>query len=223
MTPYIRQVAELLNESRQWSAETAARLSFLGFIVLPEPIIRRVSRGRQLSPEESAVYSQHAEVAVGLLANIPRMDPFIRIITYQEKRFDGGGWPEDEVRGEALPLESRIIKAVSDFEALVRAGQPKAEALLELKRRPGWYDPQVLAALGLVLGSEASYAARSLGVDALKEGMILAKDVFNLKGNRRLLARGQELSPTLLAFLKKYSQTLGVMEPIEVLSPVKAK
>jgi hypothetical protein len=85
-----------------WQTDAAAMLCLMGFIMLPDTIIAKVERGRPLNAEDAAIYHQHTDVASRLVAHIPRMSGVARIIAYQEKNFDGGGFPVDAVRARTF-------------------------------------------------------------------------------------------------------------------------
>ncbi len=91
---------------------------------------------------------------------------------------------------------------------------------MELKKRTGWYDPQVLAALESVMGIEAKYEARSVTVMELRENMILGEDIKTIRG-LLLISKGQEVTRPILERLKGFHFIPGVQEPFKVVVPVK--
>jgi hypothetical protein len=91
--------------------------------------------------------------------------------------------------------------------------------LKKMKNRSGWYDPNVLAALEVVIGVEAEHNIRAITVGEMKEKMILAEDVLTQEGEL-LLSKGQEISQQQSDLLKKYAQTSGLKEPIRVMVPI---
>ncbi len=218
VTHYVTEIVRLLGEDQVWQYETAAMLSQIGCVTLPVHVVRKVVKGRPLSSEETKIYAKHPEIAAELVSNIPRLDEISEMIAYQEKRFDGSGPPEDDRRQEGIPLGARILKVVLDFDALVFSGDSKGRALVKLKERAGWYDPAVLTALEMALGVEAKYETLDVGVYGLKEGMILAEDVVG--GEKKLLAKGQELSGTIIKYIRNYHRAVGVDEPIKVIVPL---
>lgn len=216
ITRYVRQIASQMCLSEVWQFETAAMLSQIGWIILQEETLKKIYRGASLTGEEEQVFKMHPSIASSLIAKIPRMEKIAEIINYQEKRFDGSGIPNDSRRGDQIPLGGRILKVILDFDALQVAGDSKEKALDQLKQRSGWYDPEVVAALGAVIGLEAKYQLRNVAVQELKENMILAEDVKTLKG-LLLISKGQEVSRTLLEGLNKFASSPGIQEPIHVI------
>lgn len=221
IAPYVRRMSRLAGDPSPWQTDAAAMLCLMGFIMLPDAIIARVDRRRALGPEDAAVYQQHAEVAAKLVANIPRMGGVARIIAYQEKNFDGSGFPVDEVRGKDIPLGARILRVVLEFDRAVSAGQSKPEAYNTLKQGVGLYDPDVVEVLGEVLGDERKYVIAQVGLRALRERMILAEDMFVTRGGQqvKVLPKGYELSSVSLEHIFKLARYDAVTEPLKVIVP----
>ncbi|MHC1790365.1 HD domain-containing phosphohydrolase [Solidesulfovibrio sp.] len=221
IAPYVRPLSRACGDPVPWQTEVAVMLCLMGYIILPEAIISRVERGRALSAEDAAVYRQHAEVAARLVANIPRMGPVAKAIAFQEKNFDGSGFPEDAPRGKDLPLGARILRVLLDFDRLVSAGQAKAEAYKALRQTSGLYDPDVLAALGEVLGEEGKYVIVKMALKKLRDKMILAEDMFVVRGGKevKVLPKGYELSSVSLEHIAKLARYDSITDPIRVIIP----
>jgi HD-GYP domain-containing protein (c-di-GMP phosphodiesterase class II) len=209
-----------MGQLEEWQIETAAMLSQIGWILLPEETLKKIYGGLKLTGEEERIFQMHPSIASGLIGKIPRMENIAEIISYQEKHFDGSGIPADSRRGDQIPLGARILKVVLDFDALEFSGSSKAKALDQLKQRSGWYDPKVLTALEMLIGIEAKYQVRSVNVRDLEETMILAEDVKTVMG-LLLISKGQEVSRPLLERLKNFVITPGVQEPIRVIVALK--
>lgn len=219
ITRYACQIAAEMRVAEMWQIETAAMLSQIGCIILPEETLQKVCKGSKLTPEESQIYNMHVSIASDLISKIPRMENIAKIILYQEKHYDGSGIPPDTCSGENIPLSSRILKVCLDFDALLGYGLSKGKALFHLRQRPGWYDPKVLTALEQVIGLEARYEVKTLKVQQLQENMILAEDVRNNKGVL-LITKDQVLTRPLLLHLQNFAISTGVKEPIRVFVPI---
>ena len=74
-----------------------------------------------------------------------------RIVLHHHESFDGNGYPNG-LKGEDIPIESRIISVVDAFHAIVsnrcyREGRPIEVAFMELEKASGTqFDPQVVKA-----------------------------------------------------------------------------
>ena len=213
-------IARQLGLNELWQLETAARLSQLGCITLPEETLKKVYQGEALSTEEQQVFAMHPFVASDLLQKIPRMDEIARTIAHQEAHFDGYGVGSNQIGGAEIPLGSRILKAALDFEALEVSGTSKADALAELHRRTGWYDPEVLAALEQAVATEIAFSQEQVGLAGLTEGMLVGEDIHTTDG-RLLVKRGARVTEPFIRRLESFARTHGVREPITVLVPQK--
>jgi len=219
---YVRETALCMGVPDVWQLETAAMLSQIGCVTLPQEALRKLYQGKELTGEEAQLFDMHPIVASDLLVNIPRLQEICEIIAYQEKHFDGSGVPRDSRRGQDIPLGARVLKIVLDLDMLETRGSSKAEALAQLKQRSGWYDPAVVAVLEEAIGVERRYERRRVFVKELAETMIFAEDVRSARGVL-LISRGNEVTRTLSERLKNLSRTAEIREPIQVLVPVEGQ
>jgi diguanylate cyclase (GGDEF)-like protein len=88
-----------------------ALLQDLGKLSLPDSIIRK--RGR-LDDEERALMMTHPVVAADLLAHFKPLADLAPLVRAHHEWFNGDGYP-DGLRGEAIPLETRLISIVNAF------------------------------------------------------------------------------------------------------------
>ncbi|MBN2318380.1 MAG: response regulator [Acidobacteria bacterium] len=211
-------IASQMGIADYWQIETAAMLSQIGYATLPENTVRKMQSGQDLSGEEERIVFSHPKVAAGLLAHIPRLEEVSRIVACQLKNYDGTGFPKEGAGGDAIPLGARILKVVLDFHTLEDRGCRKAEALDEMKKIPGKYDPSVLKALKDVLDIENEYTARDVSVAELMPGMVLSEDLRTAQG-LLLIARGNEISKVLIEKLKNFSGRAVINEPFRVFVP----
>lgn len=216
---HVKKIASHMGLSDVWKLETAAMLSQLGCVTLPQETLKKLYQGQALTEAELRLFNMHPIVTSDLLAKIPRMQEVAEIIAYQEKHFDGTGAPRSSCKGEAIPLGARLLKVVLDFDMLEAAGLPKNEALNQMQQRSGWYDPSVVKALQTVIRAEARYQMVAVTLRELVENMILAEDVIALKG-QLLISRGHEVSRPLIERLKAFAETAGIKEPIRVIVPL---
>jgi response regulator RpfG family c-di-GMP phosphodiesterase len=215
---YVREIAFALKLPESWQLETATMLSQIGLIMLPEATLKKIYHGQLLDPEETQLFDMHPCIARDLLKHIPRLEEVADIITYQAKGFDGSGVPHDGRAGEQLPIGSRILKVVLDFDTLEAAGRPRSVALQELKNRSGRYDPEILTALETILWIEDRFEVQEITLREVKDGMIFDADVYT-KTQVLLVPKGQEVSPLIRRRLVGFAAAMGLKEPLRVLVP----
>lgn len=220
--PFVRTLARGTGGCDPWSLETATMLSTLGFLVVPEDIRKEALEGKHLSPRKQEAYIEHATFAGKLLSGIPRLEDISRILAYQEKHYDGSGPPGDDLAGKDLPLGSRILKVVNDFDLLTSGGEDQGKAFAKLKARKGHYDPDVLRELGKTLGDSALYVRRKVYLHGLEVGMILARDVYAHDNGKKfkIMRKGQQVTETALDyFFNMADKYLDKSRPFEILEP----
>ena len=219
---YAREIGLVMKIPEIWQLETAAMLSQIGFILLPEEALKKIYHGQQLTPEETQLLDMHPFIASDLLQNIPRLEAIAKIIAYQEKHFDGTGIPVDAVRREEIPPGARILKVALDFDTLQTVGDSKSKAIAQLKQRAGWYDPAVVTALEAVVWIEGKFQVRVIPLRELQDNMILDDDVWTTSGIL-LIAKGQEVNQMIRKRLHNFAETAGVREPLQVLVPLRER
>jgi hypothetical protein len=158
-------------------------------------------------------------VGSSLLAQIPRMEGVARAILYQNKNFDGSGFPEDTVAGEAIPAGARMLKILVDIARLESGGLGRVDALAKMRARSGTYDPRLLDALEHSSGpaawasSDPTAAATTVAFADLRVGHVLRGNL-ETKGNMLLVTAGNRITPMLLHRLRNFSALYGIQEPI---------
>lgn len=212
---YATDISRQLGITNLWLIETAAMLSQIGCVLLPEETIQKLYQGQQLSPDESQLFDMHPGIAANLISKIPRMQPVADIIALQDKRFDGSDSPKGSPKGKDIPLGARILKVVLDFDMLESKGFSQEKALNQLKLQWKWYDPSVLKAMELFFEGKSKYVVKKIPLASLRAGMLLFEDVTNIQG-QLLISRGEEVSPMLIKRLKNFAVKTKIKEPIFV-------
>lgn len=124
----------------------AAELHDVGKIAIPERILRKRSA---LTAVERELIRNHTVVGERILASAPAMVPVARLVRASHERWDGDGYP-DRLKGEEIPLGSRIIAVCDAFDAMVsrkpyRPSLDSGEALRELRQCAGTqFDPTLV-------------------------------------------------------------------------------
>ena len=144
------------------------------------------------------------------------MEKVAEIIRYMDKNFDGTGIPKDDIRGDKIPLGSRILKVAVDFDTINNELHDPLKSIQHLKERSQYYDPKILEALNNALYGKKEPKIRYLKLDELKPGMKLEQDIKTLKG-RLLISSGHQLNEVTIRKLLAYREIEKIPEPIKVL------
>jgi hypothetical protein len=209
-----------LPDSWQW--ESAALLSAIGCINLPSETIRARFNGEALSPELEEKYLVASASGADLLGSIPRLEALTDAIRYQEKYFDGSGYPLDSARGTEIPLGARLIRPLADMDAIETAGTTAAQAWLQIKNFSQRYDSEILEAIGRIIEDQGNQKVQSVSVTALTDDMILASDLYTSTGSL-LVSKGQSTTAGVRRHLLYYLDENLIGPSVEILVPEDAE
>ena len=138
-----------LNEKTTDLVYYAGLLQNIGKITLPESLFTKQGK---LSKDEWKKLQNHPNVGVNLLMNINFLSEVIPYIHYHKERWDGGGEPEG-LKGNSIPLGSRIIAVADAYTAMTsersyRRAMTKEQAVKVIESEAGIkWDPSVVDAL----------------------------------------------------------------------------
>jgi len=134
--------------------ELGALFHDIGKIGIPEAIL---SKPGPLTAAEREVVQSHPELGEKIIAPIDRLEEVRPIVRHCHERYDGAGYP-DRLKGEDIPVESRIILVCDAYHAMTtdrpyRRKLPEEEALRRLEEGAGTqFDPRVVEVCRRVLG-----------------------------------------------------------------------
>jgi len=220
-----KEVAKAMKVTNIWEMEMAIMLSRIAYITLPTETLSKVYLDQMLSSTEQETVMHLPEIGQKLLTNIPRLQRVAKIILYQNKNFDGSGFPLDSVSGENIPLESRILRVLHDIATLKKAEGLNAKKLTKrLYENEHFYDPRVLE----VVVWYFTYNEREMpmtppqnaNLSELKAGQILVSNAVNTK-EILLLKSGLQLTDAHIAQLNNYNAVDIVKQPLRIVSPMK--
>ncbi|RON18273.1 two-component system response regulator [Pseudomonas brassicacearum] len=174
-------------------------------------------------------YRSYPKQSESLLMTLDPMKDAARLILHHQERWDGSGFP-DKLKGEAIPLGSRLLKLAVDFIELQRGlilerQMNSGEALVYIRSYAGrLYDPglvedfiQVCAAY-LSDVSLADPTVKVLTTRELAAGMILARNL-NADNGMLLLNAGKVLNGPLVEKLIAFEAMEGAKYSIFVKVP----
>jgi len=200
------------------SLRTAARLHELGIVSLP----RDETVEEALDEGKSRPVTSHPMVAEMLLKGFAGFKSVAEIIRHMHENVDGSGKPDGLV-GEGIPMGSRILSVASFYDHFMVA-HPDSSILEILKRveqsNGTWFDENVVSFLSdYALSQSQSGDERTLScsVFALKEGMVLASDIYSESGIN-LLRKGTVLDRDMVNKILKFNNVDPVAGQVQVKS-----
>jgi response regulator RpfG family c-di-GMP phosphodiesterase len=200
------------------SLRTAARLHELGIVSLPrdETVEEALDEGR------SRPVTSHPMVAEMLLKGFAGFEPVAELIRHMHENVDGSGKP-DGLAGEQIPLGSRILSAASFYDHYMVAHPDSSilEVLKKVEQSNGtWFDENVVSFLSdyaLSQGQSSDEKTLSCSVFALKEGMVLASDIYSESGIN-LLRKGTVLDRDMVSKILNFNNVDPIAGQIQVKS-----
>lgn len=136
---------------------TAAVLHDVGKIGIPDSILLKPGR---LNEREMEIMRSHSLIGARLLRTAGFSEDAVTIVRHLHERYDGWGYPEG-LRGEAIPLGSRILAVADAYEAMTsdrvyRSALNTDDAVTELVRCSNvQFDPKIVEAFIAVHDSGA--------------------------------------------------------------------
>jgi response regulator RpfG family c-di-GMP phosphodiesterase len=217
----IRTLGSTVGATDFWGLELAAMLAQIGHVTIPPELLIKKKTGQSVSEIEKDMLSRVPRIGYSLLAHIPRLEGVARTVLYQNKCFDGSGFPRDSIAGTQIPVGARLLKVLTDLVQVESGGMARAKALEVLKKREGWYDPAVLDAAFLCFASNTLHSksmqrsACFVAAKDLQVGQILLSDIL-MDNGALLIKAGNWISETILERIRNFAKLKGIREPIQV-------
>ncbi len=154
---YVKELAKrmgLSKQDQQFIYYTAI-IHDIGKIGIPDSIL---SKPDALDKDEMKIMMTHAEKGGEILADFESLPGASEIVRHHHERYDGTGYP-DGLKGEEIPLFSRIISVADGFDAMTsdrcyRKRLPMGLVVEELKASAGTqYDPKIVKCMLDILES----------------------------------------------------------------------
>lgn len=127
-----------LSDEQVEVAVTAGRIHDVGKITVPDAVLLKPGK---LSEKEFEAMKHHAARGEHIAKNSRVLRHVASVIRAHHERYGGNGYP-DGLRGDAIPLEARIVAVADTFDALTssrvyRPMRPWTDAIAELRRVAG--------------------------------------------------------------------------------------
>lgn len=184
---HVRRVVEIslavgeelgLSPEEKETLHLAAILHDVGKIGIRDVVLLKQG---PLTPEEFDQIREHPQLGAEILAPIKQLEAVIPAVRYHQERCDGRGYPEG-LKGEEIPLASRIIAVADTFDAMTtdRPYRPRISdeaAIEEIGRCAGsQFDPKVVEAFmrACRAGRISSEALQALEKEVGERGVALS-------------------------------------------------
>ena len=147
---YAVATAEALNLAPEQVAviSAAALLHDIGKVGIPDHVLNKEGK---LLDEEWELLKQHPRLSATIVGHVPSLAACLAAVRHHHERWDGNGYPSG-LKGEAIPIEARILTVTDAFEAMIserpyRKALTFKQAVAELEKCSGTqFDPKVVHA-----------------------------------------------------------------------------
>jgi diguanylate cyclase (GGDEF)-like protein/putative nucleotidyltransferase with HDIG domain len=125
--------------------QAAAVLHDIGKLAVPEPIVSKVGK---LTPEEFEKLKIHPLVGAEILGQVGFPYPVVPLVLAHHEKWDGSGYPYG-LKGEAIPLGSRILAAIDYLDTLLSDSAMSLDDAMDLvvKQTNKGFDAKVVEVL----------------------------------------------------------------------------
>lgn len=127
-----------LDDDKMYELELSALFHDIGKIGIPDNVLNKPAR---LEEAEFQIMKKHPEKSGEILSEFEGLEHIAKNARHHHERIDGRGYP-DGLKGEEIPLFSRIILIADTFDAMTstrpyRQGLPYEVAFEELRQFSG--------------------------------------------------------------------------------------
>lgn len=148
VSDYCESIAKAMNFSEKEikDIKTVGIIHDIGKIMVPPQVINKPDK---LTDEELYLVRRHPEIGYQMLKMVEDYAHLAENILYHHERWDGNGYPVG-IKGEKIPLISRIIAVADAYEAMTgtrpyKKTRSKEEAVEELIKNAGTqFDPEIV-------------------------------------------------------------------------------
>ena len=203
-------VANALQLRDIWHIEIAAMLSQLGAISLNDETLEKLYFGAELTEQESDAVKQMPAMTHQLLDNIPRLEKVVKLLDEVEvaKTHDK----------TSITMQAQILSFAIDLEEMESRGTNLELAIDTIGSRKNTYSAEILAAFSACFSEkEQRDNICEIPVLGLKEGMIVAQDIYTTAG-ALLVTRGFEVTQSFTSKVQSFKKNY-LKEPLRVIIP----
>ena len=195
----VSKVSHAIGLHNVWQVKSAAMLTHMGYITLPDQVLDNYYAGRHLTDVEATMMRSQTESTTKLLEKIPRMEPVIKII----HQYPTSRNTVPVQNGDPLLLSANILHAVIELDRMTSCGISRNEALGFLAGKSDEFNADVVAALKTIKLEMEEGLRRVVMVDQLANGMIIDEDIVT-KDGMLLVPKGYVVNDTVRQRLRNF-------------------
>lgn len=215
---HVSRCVNLLGVQDAWRYEALSMLCLVGLVSMPAEAIKAINQGQRLDANHVQMYNYHPELAFQLLSKIPRMEDIANSIRFQNKNFNGSGFPDLEMSGSEIPVASRLLKVIIDFDHNESLHGNTELAIKKLDAKSGiYYDPKLVELFKKSLGYITHFNEELISVNDLNTDMVLARDIVSQTG-ALLVSKGISTTDAVISRLQSLYRSKSITEQIFIVA-----
>jgi response regulator RpfG family c-di-GMP phosphodiesterase len=190
----------------------AAQLFQLGKLAVNDDLV--AMKINEMNEKQIRTYNKHSVKGADLLLPLNSLDYAANIIRHQNENIDGSGYP-DGLKNKAIPLGSRILRIVIDYQQILNGLYFKDtyspnDALDFMGRYSGKkYDKALLNLytkfIAQLTKTEGIQHDHLINIENLNAGMIVSRDLVTNDG-LLLITKGSTLNATVIHRLEELQE-----------------
>lgn len=203
-----KQLGEFTDEE-MLDLEMAANLCYVGKMFLPDSQIKKpISINGEPA---TSLMGQVPIIARDVLQDISRFKYVTKIVYHIFENFDGSGFPQ-RLQSWQIPMASRIIRVVLDFEELMKLSRQGVNQVIEVMKLTGrrFYDHRIVTLLEQYQAfrqiSEDYSKEKAIRIDELSDGMVVTRDIMTNFGIK-LVPPGVRLDKKIIRSILMHNQS----------------
>jgi response regulator RpfG family c-di-GMP phosphodiesterase len=207
-----------LDEKTMRELVLAAKLRELGKAGLSDELLHKSRQMR--SESEKNLYERYPVWGGIVLGGMPGLRGSASMIYHHLEKFDGTGHPNN-LKGEAIPIGSRILHIAATFEVVATDVDGSTKTAMEILERGAnrEFDPYLVKLMHgyLQAATAPDWDTNTIRIPLaeLEEGQILAEDLWTRSGVK-LLPQGAKLTQHKVQLILNYRSSEPVEETVAI-------
>ena len=189
--------------------EMAGMIHDIGLLGFPEEIWCKEIE--QLKDENRKLYHEHPTIASIILENVEKLADVGEIVLFHHEYVNGEGFPNG-LKGDQIPLGSRIILVASDYSRIVLTWPRDVKKLMGHARRQ--FEPEVWK--GLTISDDPESIIEEVAEKKLLLGCNQKYDVEVVSTLIKKVRASRNIAPTLTLSLDKIKEGMVLMEDLKL-------
>ena len=209
----MKRCEKTLGFTGSWEYRVAAQLGLLGLVLLPGEQQTRFQQSLPNDPDNERLLKKTTDTSARLVERIPRLSRVAEILRAVPDVDGTALRSPPATTGDALP--ATLLRIALHWAMMIENETPTTVALGRLRRVIPGLSRELEAALRSLAPEPVEHAWVEVGVDRLREGMVLFEDASTESG-AVLLRKGRQLVGAEIEKLRLHRRESGGLKPLKI-------